>query len=146
MKIYIIIITLSLLFFSCQDSNKKEASNSNLDSNLSPELIKSISRGKDVYNNFCVTCHMANGNGFSKTFPPLANSDYLMNKRVESIRVIKYGSSEEIIVNGETYTTPMARLGLSDKEVADVMNYITNGWGNNNPDQITEKEVSKIQP
>jgi mono/diheme cytochrome c family protein len=53
--------------------------------------------------------------------------------------------SGEITVNGTKYNTPMDALGLTNKEVADVMNYITNTWGNKNDKIITEDEVSKIQ-
>jgi mono/diheme cytochrome c family protein len=111
-----------------------------------PELKKSMTRGKSVYTDFCVTCHLPNGKGVPKAFPPLANSDYLMTKRNESIKAIKYGQSGEIIVNGETYNNAMTSLGLEDNEIADVMNYITNSWGNSNDNLITEDEVSKIEP
>lgn len=110
-----------------------------------PDLKSSMERGEEIYMDFCIVCHMGNGKGVPKTFPPLANSDYLMTKRNESIKAIKYGLSGEIKVNGDSYNMPMARLGLSDDEVADVMNYITNSWGNTNSSLITEKEVSKIQ-
>lgn len=69
-----------------------------------------------------------------------------MNKRAESIKAIKYGQKGKIIVNGVEYDNVMTPLGLSDQEVADVMNYITNSWGNTNNKMITEDEVSKIQP
>ena len=39
----------------------------------------------------------------------------------------------------------MAALGLSDDEVADVMNYITNSWGNKNDKIVTIEEVSKVK-
>ena len=68
-----------------------------------------------------------------------------MKKREESIRVIKYGQEGEIVVNGKTYNSNMAALGLSDDEVADVMNYITNSWGNKNNKIVTEAEVSSIK-
>ena len=45
----------------------------------------------------------------------------------------------------KTYNGNMAALGLSDDEVADVMNYITNSWGNKNDKMITEEEVSEIK-
>ncbi len=89
---------------------------------------------------------MANGEGLPKAFPPLAKADYLMNKRAESIKAIKYGLSGTIVVNGNTFKGSMAPLGLSDKQVADVMNYITNSWGNQNDKMVTEKEVSEIRP
>ncbi|TDY11511.1 c-type cytochrome [Meridianimaribacter flavus] len=112
----------------------------------SPEIQESIQRGSEVYNDFCMACHLPNGQGVPRTFPPLAKSDYLMNKRAESIKAIKYGQKGKITVNGVEYDNVMTPLGLSDQEVADVMNYITNSWGNTNNKMITEDEVSKIQP
>lgn len=133
--LYIFITLLSYL--SCNDSSKTV--------NQNPKLQESIQRGEAVYSDLCITCHLPDGKGVPKIFPPLANSDYLKNKRSESIKAIKYGMSGEITVNGIKYNTPMAALGLTNKEVADVMNYITNAWGNKNDKIITEDEVSKIQ-
>ena len=38
----------------------------------------------------------------------------------------------------------MMPMGLTDDEVADVMNYITNSWGNKNDKMVTEEEVAAI--
>ena len=111
----------------------------------SKSVNQDFSEGKEIYNDFCVQCHMPNGEGVPKAFPPLANSDFLKNYRLESIKAIKYGLSGEITVNGEKYNAAMAAQGLSNKEVANVMNYITNSWGNKNTSLITEEEVSKIE-
>ncbi len=108
-------------------------------------LEESKKRGKEIYTDFCVTCHLPNGKGVEKTFPPLANSDYLMKNREASIRGIKYGQKGEIVVNGNTYNSTMAPMGLSDDEVADVMNYISNSWGNKNEKEVTEEEVAKVK-
>jgi mono/diheme cytochrome c family protein len=108
-------------------------------------LEESIKRGRLVYEDFCITCHMAQGEGAVGVFPPLAKSDYLMKNREASIKGIKLGQKDEIVVNGKTYNGYMAPLGLSDDEVADVMNYITNSWGNKNDNMITEVEVSQIK-
>jgi mono/diheme cytochrome c family protein len=108
-------------------------------------LEESIKRGRLVYEDFCITCHMAQGEGAVGVFPPLAKSDYLMKNREASIKGIKLGQKDEIVVNGKTYNGYMAPLGLSDDEVADVMNYITNSWGNKNDNMITEVEVSEIK-
>ena len=43
-------------------------------------LKKSIERGSEIYADFCVTCHLPNGNGVENIYPPLAKSDYLMKK------------------------------------------------------------------
>ncbi|MCM4165660.1 MULTISPECIES: cytochrome c [unclassified Arenibacter] len=106
------------------------------------ELEESIQRGGDIYSDFCINCHMANGEGVEKTFPPLAKSDFLMNKREESIRGIKYGQQGPILVNGLTYDNIMPPMGLEDGEIADVMNYILNSWGNKSDSMVTEEEVS----
>jgi len=109
-------------------------------------FTKSMDRGALIYADFCITCHLPNGKGVDKVFPPLAKSDYLNDKRAASIRVVKFGQKGEIIVNDITYNNLMAPLGLTNDEIADVMNYITNTWGNTNDKMITVEEVSKIQP
>jgi len=106
------------------------------------ELEESISRGADIYSDFCINCHMANGEGVEKTFPPLAKSDFLLNKREESIRGVKYGQQGYILVNGVAYNNIMPPMGLEDEEIADVMNYILNSWGNKSDSIVTLEEVS----
>jgi len=110
------------------------------------ELSKSIVRGEEIYTDFCMQCHLPDGKGTPKVFPPLAGSDWLTNKRKESIHSLKYGLNGPITVNGESYNSAMTSLGLEDEEIADVMNYISNTWGNKNEMLITREEVSKIQP
>ena len=109
-----------------------------------PELEASIERGSEIYLDFCVTCHKGNGEGVAHTYPPLAKSDFLMSNREKSIRGIKYGQQGELVVNGVTYNNVMDRLGLEDVEVADVMNFILNSWGNSSDDMVTEEEVALI--
>ena len=106
------------------------------------ELEESIKRGGEIYSDFCITCHMANGEGVEKTFPPLAKSDFLLNKREESIRGVKYGQQGYILVNGVAYNNVMPPMGLEDEEIADVMNYILNSWGNKSENIVTTEEVS----
>ncbi|WP_299890685.1 cytochrome c [uncultured Lacinutrix sp.] len=131
-------LLLFLLVFACNSSDKKTAQNLN-------SQVQDFSEGKAIYDDFCVNCHMANGEGVPKAFPPIAKSDYLKNYRKESIKGLKYGMSGEITVNGIKYNSVMASQGLSNKEIANVMNYITNSWGNTNTSLITEEEVSKVE-
>ena len=106
------------------------------------ELEESINRGGEIYSDFCINCHMANGEGVEKTFPPLAKSDFLLNKREESIRGVKYGQQGYLLVNGVAYNNVMPPMGLEDEEIADVMNYILNSWGNKSDAIVTPEEVS----
>ena len=107
-------------------------------------LEKSIADGKEIYNDFCVQCHLDNGEGVSGVFPPLAKSDYLLNNIEMSIRGLKYGLSGPIVVNGEEYDGVMQNQGLDNLEIADVMNFILNNWGNENKEIITENQVANI--
>ncbi|PCJ98247.1 MAG: cytochrome C [Flavobacteriaceae bacterium] len=108
------------------------------------ELEESMQRGSEIYADFCITCHLDTGEGVESVFPPLAASDYLMNKREESIFGVKYGRSGDMVVNGVTYSNSMMSMGLEDEEIADVMNYILNSWGNTSDKIVTVEEVSGI--
>lgn len=107
-------------------------------------LEQSIADGKEIYNDFCVQCHLDNGEGVSGVFPPLAKSDYLLNNIEMSIRGLKYGLSGPIVVNGEEYDGVMQNQGLDNLEIADVMNFILNNWGNESKEIITENQVANI--
>lgn len=132
-KANLVVIFLSVLF-SCNSAPAQ-----------TPELKESIKRGAAIYDDFCMSCHMPDGKGELNINPPLAGSDFLMKKREESIKAVKYGLSGEIMVNGIKYNSAMAALGLYDDEVADVMNYILNSWGNEDAKIVTVEEVSKIE-
>lgn len=108
-------------------------------------LEESIKRGKTVYATACVACHQADGKGLEKIFPPLAKSDYLMADKKRSIKQVIHGATDPITVNGVKYTTPMIGLGtLSDQEIADVLNYVRNSWGNKG-EIVTVQEVKKAR-
>jgi mono/diheme cytochrome c family protein len=109
-------------------------------------LQKSIAQGKEIYTDFCIQCHMANGKGNGSTFPPLDGSDWLKKKITESIHAVKYGQKGEITVNQKKFNSIMPPMGLSDEEVANVMNYIQNSWTNKSQKMITAKQVSAVKP
>ena len=106
--------------------------------------LNNHSIGKELYEDFCVRCHMTDGKGVKGAYPPLANADYLLNKRIESIKAVKYGLSGPIVVNGVNYNLNMENMGLDSQEIADVMNYILNSWGNKSEKSVTEKEVDEV--
>ena len=105
----------------------------------------SIEAGKEIYNDFCIQCQLTSGEGVSGVFPPLKKSDYLLNNIEKSIAGIKFGLRGEIIVNDEVYNSVMINQGLDNEEIADVMNYILNEWGNSFEKQITTQYVTTIQ-
>lgn len=100
--------------------------------------------GKEIYTDFCIRCHGANGKGDGINIPPLAGSDWLTKKRQQSIHAVKFGQNGEIVVNKIKFNNNMPPMGLSNKEVADVMNYIMTSWGNKQNKKVTEKEVEEV--
>jgi mono/diheme cytochrome c family protein len=87
--------------------------------------------GKILYENFCESCHMADGKGLQGVIPPLAGADYLEKYRLEIACIIRKGQKGEIVVNGQTYNQEMVGIPqLSDFEITNVINYINSAWGN----------------
>lgn len=132
MKSIVYIVMLSVAALSIVDMQQND-------------LQKSIERGKGIYEEMCISCHLGNGKGLKGTFPPLAQSDYLAKFPNESILAVKYGQKGKITVNGVEYNGMMPNPGISNAEVADVMNYIQNAWGNSNKKIVTEKMVEAIK-
>ncbi len=137
------IITISLV---AQSENSETTYTNNISKIYQDaKLSESIVRGKEIYTDFCMQCHLPDGKGTPKVFPPLAGSDWLIDKRKESIHSIKYGLNGPITVNNQPYNSAMTSLGLEDEEIADVMNYIMNSWGNTQKKMVTTQEVSAVK-
>lgn len=108
-------------------------------------LTASAKRGETVYTANCQSCHQANGEGIPGVFPPLAKSDFLLRDQKRAIGVVLHGLSGEIKVNNQAYNMVMpAQGGLSDQEVADVLNYVQNNWGNK-AKPVTPAQVSEAR-
>lgn len=113
--ITIIIITCSLVAFQTGD------------------LAKSIKRGEEVYTTSCMNCHQQNGEGVESAFPPLAKADFVTQDKdgKKVIGVVLKGQTGEVTVNGKKYNVDMpAQDFLADEQIADVLNYVRNSWGN----------------
>jgi mono/diheme cytochrome c family protein len=148
----ILFTALALAMFACK-SDKKENQEEE-ESYVIPSSEKSVSqspleesvaRGKELYSDLCATCHLPTGKGIPGTYPPLDGSNWLTEKREESIHGVKFGLKGEITVNGETYDNLMPPMGLSDQEVADALNYAMNSWSNNVGEIVTAEEVAAVQ-
>lgn len=99
--------------------------------NVQPGPKAAIARGKKVYASTCLPCHQADGGGVPRLNPPLTKSDYVTGDSSYLISILLKGLNDEIEVNGEYYGNPMpAQAQLSDQEIADVLTYIRNSFGN----------------
>lgn len=113
----------SVLLCSCTLDSKERAQKT--------KLRQYYIKGEELYKTHCQNCHQADGTGLGGVYPPLRDSDYLLNHRDDVICLIRFGKQGEIVVNGRMYNMQMPpQPNLSDLEVAEIATYIYNSWGN----------------
>lgn len=94
-----------------------------------------MTHGKAVYEKACAVCHKKDGAGMPPAFPGLLKSEYITGPIEKHI---------DIVVNGKTGTA-MQAFGnqLSDDEIAAVVTYERNAWGNNMGDIVQPNDIQK---
>lgn len=121
-----------VLFFSCGDAQKEQKTDEKKKTNHREEIrLKQYSvKGAQLYKQYCANCHQSSGKGLASLYPPLAASDYLLADLPRAACIIKNGQAKEIEVNGVKYSQMMPGNDLTNLEVAEVLTYISNAWGN----------------
>lgn len=105
-----------------------------------------IKAGQQLFAGTCSVCHQSNGEGMSGVFPPLAKSEYLAKVSKERlISIPLHGLTGAITVNGKDYNSVMPPMSqLTDDEVANILTYVLNSWGNAGG-QVSKEDVSKVR-
>ena len=80
-----------------------------------------VSRGQEIYDVNCVACHQVSGQGITGIFPALAGSDIVMNDKERNIEILMEGV-QGAAMNSFSY--------LSEVELASVITYTRQSWGN----------------
>ncbi len=98
-------------------------------------------RGEQVYAKNCVVCHQATGKGTPPAFPPLDGSQVVTGAKARQIDVLLNGVAK----NGTP--TAMAAFGkqLNDVELAAVITFTRNNWGNKTGEAIQPAEVKALR-
>ena len=105
----------------------------------------SMKRGQAVYSRTCIACHQPTGMGLPPVFPPLAGSEWIAKDASIAVRNITNGMQGPVTVKGMTYNSMMPPVaGLTDKDIADVVTYVNNSFGNTGA-TVTEAEVTAIK-
>ena len=134
-----------------EESTTKEAQ-----SGVPTWLADQIASGKEIYSKvtpgggMCVACHLPNGLGQPGAFPPLDGSDWVLGDKERLIKISIHGLMGEVFVNGKKYVGMMQGFGqtlgspLNDQQIADVLTYIRNEWGNS-VSAISPEEVKAVR-
>jgi mono/diheme cytochrome c family protein len=104
-----------------------------------------MSTGKDVFSLYCLACHQEDGTGVPNLNPPLVKTSYVLGDKKKLIGIVLNGFEEKVEINGEFYSNVMAPHDfLSDIEVASVLTYVRNSFGNK-ASAITVAEVKNVR-
>ena len=116
---------------------KKAAASAADDPNKKWDAKELAARGEKVYAANCVACHQANGRGNPPAFPPLDGSKIANGPKEAHI---------DMVLNGKP-NTAMAAFGkqLNDTEIAAVVTYERNAWGNKTGDLIQPAEIKALR-
>jgi mono/diheme cytochrome c family protein len=93
-----------------------------------------LAHGKKVYETYCGLCHGTDGLGKPGQAPPLASSEWVAKDITSLARIPLTGLNGLIQVKGRDWSLSMAAMGasLSDTDLAAVLTYIRESWGNQN--------------
>jgi nitrite reductase (NO-forming)/hydroxylamine reductase len=110
------------------------------------EVAKGAATGAEpsqaIYQANCGACHQPNGQGLQSAFPPLAGNERVVNDPDRVIESVLNGLTGEIVVDGVTYNGVMPPMQhLSDREIAQAVNYVMTAWGNDG-EQVTIEQVN----
>lgn len=116
---------------------KGGASQNELDTNRAWTMQELMKKGEETYNRVCAACHQVTGLGLPPTFPALKGS---------KIATGPIGGHAEIVLNGKAGTAMQAFKGqLSEPELASVITYERNAFGNNKGDMIQPIQVRALK-
>ncbi len=103
-----------------------------------------VARGEALFGQSCAGCHQPTGLGIPGVFPPLASSDFLLADKDRAVRVVLNGLVGPVTVNGVTYESAMPPMPFSDEEIAAVLSYVNQAWGNQGS-PVSAADVARIR-
>ena len=108
-------------------------------------LATQVAAGKALFAGTCSVCHQADGKGLEGVFPPLAGSDFLNADQKRAIGIALNGLNGKVVVNGKEFNSVMPPMSqLNDDEVANILTYVFNSWGNKGG-QIKAADVAGVR-
>ena len=105
-----------------------------------------MQQGQAIYNNQCAACHTAGGEGIVGLFPRLSGTPLVQQSQATSLVRVVLEGSRAVATDGAPTGPAMPSFAwrLSDADIAAVITYIRNAWGNAAP-QVSVSEVSNMR-
>lgn len=88
------------------------------------------SAGAAVYQSHCQNCHGSNGEGLAALIPPLTDSVFLRTNKHQLACYLENGLKGKITIHNQPFDGQMPATTLSPIEMAQVLTYVTNSFGN----------------
>jgi mono/diheme cytochrome c family protein len=112
-----------------------------------PALKAAMARGKKVYDLSCLACHQPDGGGVPNMNPPLIKTKWVLGDKKALTKIVLKGlQGGEIEIDGDKFHNPMPpqESTLTDQEIADVLTFIRNSFGNK-ASMVTVAEVKALR-
>ena len=137
---------LAMQVAQSQTSQKKTApTKTTTKATASSSLKSTMQRGELVYKSVCLTCHQADGGGVPRMNPPLIKTKWVLGDKTKLITLMLKGMNEPIEIEDEEYHNPMPpHAQLSDQQIADVLTFVRNSFGNK-ASMVTSSEVKSVR-
>jgi len=94
------------------------------------EFRQYYSAGSLLYQGHCQNCHGANGEGLASLIPPLTDTTSIKLYKITLPCIVQYGLNMPVKINNKTFSGQMPAVSLSPMEIAQVVTYVTNSFGN----------------
>ncbi|MEO3406976.1 cytochrome c [Mucilaginibacter sp. CAU 1740] len=112
-----LILLVGVIVTSCQSDQEME-------------FNRYYTAGSLVYQQHCQNCHGDKGQGLQSLIPPLTDSTYLKNNKAKLACIVKNGLEGKVTINGRLFDDQMQGDDLTPLEIAKVLTYISNSYGN----------------
>jgi len=103
-----------------------------------------LEAGRRLFGSICAVCHQPGGQGVADRFPPLAGSDFLNADKRRAVKIVIRGLQGELVVNDRKFNNAMPQFPLSDQDIANVLTYVYNSFGNSGQ-EVTPEEVRAVR-
>jgi mono/diheme cytochrome c family protein len=113
----LLLAIITLTYYSCQNEEQIN-------------YMRYYTSGQQLYKTRCQNCHGAQGEGLAALIPPLTDSVYLKSNRAQLACYVQNGLNLPIMVHNKPYAGQMLPVNLAPIEIAQVLTYVQNSFGN----------------